>query len=181
MKSERHALILSLIEKKNVETQEDLAELLKERGVAVTQATVSRDIKELRLIKVLSETGGYKYATVDKAEAGMKERFVRIFSDSVISITASANLIILKTLAGSANAERRRWTRCIGTILPERWPAITPFYRGKNEKAVPEIMERLGMMIKKIGKEQKCFRVYTWKILHLSRSWGLSFSPASMF
>ena len=69
MKSERHALILSLIEKKNVETQEDLAELLKERGVAVTQATVSRDIKELRLIKVLSETGGYKYATVDKAEA----------------------------------------------------------------------------------------------------------------
>ncbi len=101
MKSERHALILSLIEKKNVETQEDLAELLKERGVAVTQATVSRDIKELRLIKVLSETGGYKYATVDKAEAGMKERFVRIFSDSVISITASANLIILKTLSGS--------------------------------------------------------------------------------
>lgn len=150
MKSERHALILSLIEKKNVETQEDLAELLKERGVAVTQATVSRDIKELRLIKVLSETGGYKYATVDKAEAGMKERFIRIFSDSVISITASANLIILKTLAGSANAaaeavDSMHWDDIAGTMAGDN----TIFIAAKNEKAVPEIMERLGMMIRK--------------------------------
>ena len=142
MKSERHALILSLIEKKNVETQEDLAELLKERGVAVTQATVSRDIKELRLIKVLSETGGYKYATVDKAEAGMKERFVRIFSDSVISITASANLIILKTLSGSANAAAEA---VAGTMAGDN----PIFIAAKSEKVVPEIVEKLGMMIRK--------------------------------
>lgn len=150
MKSERHALILNLIETMNVETQEDLAELLKSRGVSVTQATVSRDIKELRLIKVLSENGGYKYATVDKAEAGMKERFVRIFSDSVISITPSANLIILKTLAGSANAaaeavDSMHWNEIVGSIAGDN----TIFLAAKDEKAVPELVKRLSQMLKK--------------------------------
>ncbi len=150
MKSERHALILNLIETMNVETQEDLAELLKARGVSVTQATVSRDIKELRLIKVLSENGSYKYATVDKAEAGMKERFIRIFSDSVISITPSANLIILKTLAGSANAaaeavDSMHWNDIVGSIAGDN----TIFLAAKDEKAVPELVKRLSQMLKK--------------------------------
>lgn len=150
MKSERHALILNLIETMNVETQEDLAELLKSRGVSVTQATVSRDIKELRLIKVLSEKGNYKYATVDKAEAGMKERFVRIFSDSVISITPSANLIILKTLAGSANAaaeavDSMHWNEIVGSIAGDN----TIFLAAKDEKAVPELVKKLSQMLKK--------------------------------
>lgn len=150
MKSERHAVILNLIETMNVETQEDLAELLKSRGVSVTQATVSRDIKELRLIKVLSENGNYKYATVDKAEAGMKERFVRIFSDSVISITPSANLIILKTLAGSANAaaeavDSMHWNEIAGSIAGDN----TIFLAAKDEKAVPELVKKLSQMLKK--------------------------------
>ena len=71
MKSARHNLILEIIELKDIETQEELAEELKNHGVKVTQATVSRDIKELRLLKVLSEHGGYKYATVERAEKGM--------------------------------------------------------------------------------------------------------------
>ena len=80
----------------------------------------------------------------------MKERFVRIFSDSVISITASANLIILKTLAGSANAaaeavDSMHWDDIAGTMAGDN----TIFIAAKNEKAVPEIMERLGMMIRK--------------------------------
>ena len=68
MKSARHAAITQIIESRNIETQEELAAALQERGIRVTQATVSGDIKELHLIKVLSETGGYKYATLDKAE-----------------------------------------------------------------------------------------------------------------
>ena len=68
MKSVRHDLILDIIDKKDIETQEELAAELKARGVKVTQATVSRDIKELRLLKVLSENGGYKYATAERAE-----------------------------------------------------------------------------------------------------------------
>ena len=150
MKSTRHNLILEIIEEKDIETQEELADELKRRGVKVTQATVSRDIKELRLLKVLAEHGGYKYATVDKAEAGMKERFVRIFSDSVISITASANLIILKTLSGSANAaaeavDSMHWDEIAGTMAGDN----TIFIAAKSEKVVPEIVEKLGMMIRK--------------------------------
>ena len=75
MKSARHNLILEIIESKDIETQEELAEELKNRGVRVTQATVSRDIKELRLLKVLSEHGGYKYATVERAEKGHERTF----------------------------------------------------------------------------------------------------------
>ena len=67
MKSTRHTAIAEIIESRNIETQEELAEALRERGILVTQATVSRDIKELHLIKVLSETGGYKYASLCKA------------------------------------------------------------------------------------------------------------------
>lgn len=150
MKSERHAMILNLIETTNVETQEELADMLKQRGICVTQATVSRDIKELRLIKVLAENGGYKYATVDKAEAGMKERFVRIFGDSVVGINISANLVIVKTLSGSANAaaeavDSMHWNDIVGTMAGDN----TIFIAARDEKAVPDIVKRLSAMIKK--------------------------------
>ena len=150
MKSERHAMILNLIETTNVETQEELADMLKQRGICVTQATVSRDIKELRLIKVLAENGGYKYATVDKAEAGMKERFVRIFGDSVVGINTSANLVIVKTLSGSANAaveavDSMHWNDIVGTMAGDN----TIFIAARDEKAVPDIVKRLSAMIKK--------------------------------
>ena len=150
MKSERHAMILNLIETTNVETQEELADMLKQRGICVTQATMSRDIKELRLIKVLAENGGYKYATVDKAEAGMKERFVRIFGDSVVGINTSANLVIVKTLSGSANAaaeavDSMHWNDIVGTMAGDN----TIFIAARDEKAVPDIVKRLSAMIKK--------------------------------
>jgi transcriptional regulator of arginine metabolism len=150
MKSERHAMILNLIDTTNVETQEELADMLKQRGICVTQATVSRDIKELRLIKVLAENGGYKYATVDKAEAGMKERFVRIFGDSVVGINTSANLVIVKTLSGSANAaaeavDSMHWNDIVGTMAGDN----TIFIAARDEKTVPDIVKRLSAMIKK--------------------------------
>ena len=104
MKNARQTAILSIIEQNDVETQEELAGKLKEMGIVVTQATVSRDIKELRLLKVLSGAGGYKYATADKAEHGLSERFVRMFRDSVLSINFAGNIVVVKTLAGSANA-----------------------------------------------------------------------------
>ena len=104
MKNVRQTAILSIIEQYDVETQEELAGRLKDMGIVVTQATVSRDIKELRLLKVLSGSGGYKYATADKAEHGLSERFVRMFRDSVLSINFAGNIVVVKTLAGSANA-----------------------------------------------------------------------------
>ena len=121
MKTLRLALILEIIESKDIETQEELAEELKNHGVNVTQATVSRDIKELRLLKVLAENGGYKYATAERAEKGMNERFIRIFSESVLSPPGAKNLIVIKTLSAPANAaaeaiDSLKWPEIIGCI-----------------------------------------------------------------
>ena len=102
MKTVRQVAILDIIEKNEIETQEDLADALRQRGIKVTQATVSRDIKELRLLKVLTPMGTYKYATADKAENGLTERFIRMLAESLLSVAASNNLIVVKTLNGSA-------------------------------------------------------------------------------
>lgn len=107
MKSVRHAVIKEIIESQEIETQEELAAALRARNIDVTQATVSRDIKELRLLKVLSDNGGYKYATADKAEHGLADRFIRIFNESVLSITPAGNLIVVRTLSGSGRLPRR--------------------------------------------------------------------------
>lgn len=149
MKSIRHAAILEIIEKQDIETQEELAEVLKSRGILVTQATVSRDIKELHLLKVLSEHGGYKYATLDKAEKGMTERFIRIFSESVLSMNSAANLIVIKTLTGSANAaaeaiDSLRWAPVIGTLAGDN----TIFVAVRAVEEVETVMERFRSMIK---------------------------------
>ena len=121
MKSVRHSMILEIIESQNIETQEELAEQLKRHGVRVTQATVSRDIKELRLVKVLSEVGGYRYATNERAEQGMSDRFIRIFSESVLSMNGASNLIVIKTLSASAAAaaeaiDSMKWPEIVGTL-----------------------------------------------------------------
>ena len=104
MKNARQAAILAIIEHDDIETQEELALALRARGFAVTQATVSRDIKELKLLKVSTSRGTYKYATSGRAETSMNDRFVRIFSHAVISIEFAQNIVVIKTLPGSANA-----------------------------------------------------------------------------
>ena len=95
MKPKRHAMILKLIAAENIETQEELASLLSAQGFTVTQATVSRDIKELRLIKVLTGEGRYKYATVEKAESDLQERFIRLFSNEPAVLKAGASALHL--------------------------------------------------------------------------------------
>ena len=94
MKNARQAMILNLVNEREIRTQEELAEILREQGVNVTQATVSRDIKELRLLKILSPSGGYRYATSEQAEHGISERFVRLFTDSVLSIESAGNIVL---------------------------------------------------------------------------------------
>ncbi len=149
MKTIRHALIYEIIENMDIETQEELAEELKKRGMAVTQATVSRDIKELRLLKVLAESGNYKYATVDKAEKGLNDRFIRIFSESVLSITSANNLIVLKTLSGSANVaaeviDSLKWSEVLGTLAGDN----TVLVIAVNNDVVTEIIDRFRSMLK---------------------------------
>lgn len=149
MKAKRHAMITKLITSQNVETQEELASLLRGQGFAVTQATVSRDIKELRLIKVLTPEGHYKYATVEKAEADLQERFIRMFSNCVLSVTAAGNLIVIKTITGSASAaaeavDSLKWPDILGTIAGDN----TIFIAVRDGKSVMEIIKKFQKMMK---------------------------------
>ncbi|MBQ9264719.1 MAG: arginine repressor [Clostridia bacterium] len=148
MKNARQTAILSLIEQNDIETQEELAAKLKEMGIAVTQATVSRDIKELRLLKVLSGKGGYKYATADKAEHGLTDRFVRMFKESVLSINFANNIIVIKTLSGSANVaaeaiDSMRMPEILGTMAGDNTILVIVQNEAEAEKAVASFREML--------------------------------------
>lgn len=121
IKNARQAMILNLVNEREIRTQEELAEILREQGVNVTQATVSRDIKELRLLKILSPSGGYRYATSEQAEHGISERFVRLFTDSVLSIESAGNIVVIRTLSGAAAVageaiDGMRWEEILGSI-----------------------------------------------------------------
>ncbi len=103
MKQKRHRKILSIISEKDVKTQEQLTDALKAAGFLVTQATVSRDIKELGLIKLPLSDGSYKYA-VTKEEKQDSREHLGIFSKSVMNIQAAMHTIVIKTHSGMANA-----------------------------------------------------------------------------
>ena len=96
-------MIREIVESQSIQTQEELAEALRVHGMVVTQATVSRDIKEMHLIKVLAEDGVYRYAMIDKNDQGVGDRLIRMLSDSVVDINSANNLIVIKTLSGSAH------------------------------------------------------------------------------
>ena len=149
MKTVRQVAILDIIEKNDIETQEELADALRQRGIKVTQATVSRDIKELRLLKVLTPMGAYKYATADKAENGLSERFIRMLAESLLSVAASENLIVVKTLNGSANVaaealDSLHWPEILGTIAGDN--TILLVIRATED--VPSVMGRIQDMMK---------------------------------
>ncbi len=104
MKSQRHFAIVDILSRERIATQEEMCEALKQAGFDVTQATVSRDIKELQLVKV-PDIEGYRYALPENtAFKNSYERMKRTFQDSVVSINSSENLIVIKTLPGTANS-----------------------------------------------------------------------------
>ena len=149
MKTKRHAMILKRIASEDIDTQEELARLLSAQGFIVTQATVSRDIKELRLIKVLTGDGHYKYATVEKAETDLQERFIRLFSNCMVSITSSGNLIVLKTMAGSAAVaaeaiDSLKWPEIAGSIAGDN----TIFVAVREGKNVSDLIKKFQKMMK---------------------------------
>ena len=105
MKSTRQAMILELISQQDIETQNQMMEALKERGIKSTQATLSLDIKELRLVKELSPSGSYRYVVVNRDELSDYDiRLRKIFRECVISYDYAQNLVVLHTMPGLANA-----------------------------------------------------------------------------
>lgn len=105
MKSNRQAQILELIEEKNIETQNQMMAELARRGVKSTQATLSRDIKELRLVKRLSSEGSYRYVSpAENEQTESNERLRKIFRECVVRCDTASNLVVIHTLPGLANA-----------------------------------------------------------------------------
>ncbi|MCI9532256.1 MAG: arginine repressor [Lachnospiraceae bacterium] len=104
MKSKRHVKILELIEKNNIETQEELSEHLEKEGFFVTQATVSRDIRELGLYKVVGREGRQKYAALREKKANLEEKYIRVFKEGCVSMDMAQNILVIKTVSGMAMA-----------------------------------------------------------------------------
>ncbi|MGM0138844.1 arginine repressor [Enterococcus sp. DIV0755b] len=103
-KKERHRLITRLLTEKNIQKQEDFVELLKSRGVVVTQATISRDIKELKLIKVPSQEGGYRYSLPAETAEDVGVKLEKMLKDAFVSVDQMEKFVVLKTLPGNASA-----------------------------------------------------------------------------
>ena len=104
-RSVRQSKILELISTREIGSQDELVECLRRANFDITQATISRDIKELGLIKILSaETGKYKYSLVDSGEQAVSNKYISIFKEAVISIKTAQNLVVLKTIKAMASS-----------------------------------------------------------------------------
>lgn len=118
-RQKRQNRIIELITDVEIGTQTELAEFLNKEGYAVTQATVSRDIKELGLMKVITEDKNYKYVAPERKER--RSRHINLFRESVISIEKAMNIIVVKTITGSANSactfiDKMQHQNIVGTL-----------------------------------------------------------------
>lgn len=151
MKQKRHNTILDLINSKNIETQSELTQELINMGFAVTQATVSRDIKDLHIIKLQTGDGHYKYAQAGSANIPKGGSRVRsIFSNSVLSVDCALNQIVIKTLSGMAQAaaiviESMDWSEVLGTVAGDDTVLVIV----RSEEKASELSEKLKGIIDK--------------------------------
>ncbi len=104
MKTRRHSKIVELISKYEIETQEELADYLNKEGFNATQATVSRDIRELKLSKVSNGKGKQKYTLLKKEEDAITEKYARILKDGFVSMDMAQNILVIRTVSGLAMA-----------------------------------------------------------------------------
>ena len=151
MKKNRHKKILSLIQENNIDRQEVLLEYLNNAGFAVTQATVSRDIKELNLVKIVSSTGEYKYAqnTIIEDTKATFNRFDYIFSESIKSVDYALNTVVIKCHTAMAQAacevfDSLKWDGVVGTIAGEN----TIFILMRTEDMAHKLNDKLKQYIK---------------------------------
>ena len=149
MRYSRQNKILDIINTHEVETQEKLVELLHKAGYKVTQATISRDIKDLQLIKTLSSNGRYKYTVGANTDQPVSDRFVKIFRETIQSISSAGNIIVIKTLSGCANAaaeaiDTSSLPHAVGSIAGDN----TIFLLVDEPENIPALLARFNDMIK---------------------------------
>ncbi len=148
-KYERQSYILQVIKENSVQTQEELAKKLSECGIVATQATISRDIRELRLIKVLAGDI-YKYATTSvETTNDFETRLKNVFSESVVSVEAAKNIVVVKTLSGMAQAaaasiDAMEYAEVLGCIAGDDTIMVV----AATDKYAAKIASKLKMMIK---------------------------------
>ena len=150
MKTRRQAKILDLIQRNDVETQEELSAYLVREGFQVTQATVSRDIRELKLTKIAMDNGKQKYAVITDADSGMMEKYARVLREGFISMDLAKNIVVIKTVSGMAGAvcaaiDAMKFQEMVGSIAGD--DTIICIIRD-DEEAV-KIMKKLRKIVGK--------------------------------
>lgn len=144
MKNARHEQILLLVEKYEIETQEELAERLNEAGFTVTQATVSRDIRQLQLRKIPSASGGFHYAVGAFGKEDLSLMYKRVLEDAFVSADCAGNLVVVHTVSGMAMAaaaaiDSLDWREVLGCIAGDDTIMIAV----RSEEDGPEVVSRI--------------------------------------
>ena len=148
MKNTRQKQILALINERDITTQEELIHLLRESGFNVTQATISRDIKQLKLIKIAGDNDTYKYAVSGEGTQSVNAKYTNILTETVTEIDYAGHIIVVKTFNGMAMAagaaiDAMKWNGVMGCIAGDD----TIFIAVRTEAFAKEISERIQAII----------------------------------
>ena len=148
MKLRRHEAIIDLVNNQDINTQEELMENLQKQGFKVTQATVSRDIKELRIFKALGKDGKYRYSTGGRNALDKTSGFESLFASSVEEVDSAENIVVIKTMTGMAQAvcmslDNIDFDNIVGTIAGDD----TIFVLCRNLKATEEMLNKFRKLI----------------------------------
>lgn len=145
MKRDRHRRIRELIRDNEIETQDELAKLLNAEGFSVTQATVSRDIRQMSLNKIPKKNGGFKYALLSSSEIVLSDKYIRVLKDGFVSMETAQNILVVKTVAGMAMAvaaaiDAMNLERIVGSIAGDDTIMMAIKTSEDAEKVYEEIM-----------------------------------------
>lgn len=148
MKIRRHNKIIELIHTNEIETQEELADRLNEEGFRVTQATVSRDIRELKLTKLMGDSGKQKYVIAPELDEDLNEKYMRVLKDGFLSVDRAENILVVKTVSGMAMAvaaalDAMQWNEVVGCIAGD--DTIMAAIRTREDALV--VMEKLRKLV----------------------------------
>lgn len=148
MKKNRHEKIAEIIQKYDVETQEELARRLREAGFTVTQATVSRDIREMKLSKVPTGEGRQKYVVLEQGDGHIGDKYIRVLRDGFISMDMAQNILVIKTVSGMAMAvaaalDALRFAEVVGCIAGDD----TIFVAVRTVEETRSLMEKMQGLV----------------------------------
>lgn len=148
MKTKRQTKMLELIKKHDIETQEELSDYLQKEGYQVTQATVSRDIRELKLTKVAMSNGRQKYAALTEANEDLSEKYTRVFRDAFVSMDMAQNILVIKTISGMAMAvaaaiDAMEWHEVVGCIAGDD----TIMCAIRTVEGTADVMEKISKIV----------------------------------